>query len=367
MKKVRIAVIGAGWWGTFAHIPAVKSNPDAELVAVQSRDKAKAQKIARDFGVQHACTTVEEILALKNLDAVIVSSTPNIHYAQARAALERGLHVLIEKPMTFTAGEARELVELAAQKKLQLLISCPWHFTRHGLEAQRLIQSGALGEIKMISVLMTNPIDKLLRGLNTSPTHGMENVYVEPRPGSYNDPAIAGGGQIYCQVSHAAAYLAFLTGLRATEVFARFDRDGSRNDIYNALTITLGNGALVSIASTAATPLCERNYQVNLFGRKAILQLELWHGKMTLIDFADKRTEFKPLAEKEIYPCHSPALNFVDAILGRKQNGSPGELGLAAMEIIEAACESAQTNRCEKIREVGTSRHKKAAAVGESA
>lgn len=351
MKKVRIGIIGAGWWATSAHLPAVKAHPEAELVAVQSREKSKVERIARDFGASHACTKLDEIVALKNLDAVIIASTPNVHHAQAKAALERGLHVLIEKPMTFTADEARELVEIAAQKKLQLLISCPWHFTAHGIEARHLIQSGALGEIKMISVLMTNPIDKLLRGINTIPTHDGENVYVEPRKGSYSDPAIAGGGQIYCQVSHAAAYLAFLTGLRAAEVFARFDRDGSRNDIYNALTITLENGALVNLASTAATPLCERNYEVRLFGSRAILQLELWRGTMALIDFAAKRTEFKPLSKEEIYPSHAPALNFIDSILGKKPNGSPGELGLAAMEIIEAACESAQTHRSEKIRE----------------
>src|ERR1035438_7616327 len=124
MKKVRIGIIGAGWWATSAHIPAVKSHPDAELVAVQSREKSKAEKIARDFGVKYACTSLREILAVKELDAVIVASTPNVHFTQARAALERGLHVLIEKPMTFTADEARELVESAAQKKLQLLISC---------------------------------------------------------------------------------------------------------------------------------------------------------------------------------------------------------------------------------------------------
>ena len=144
----------------------------------------------------------------------------------------------------------------------------------------------------------------------------------------------------------------FLTGLRPAEVYARFDRDGSPNDIYNALTITLENGALVTLASTGATPLCERNYEVRVFGSKAILQLELWRGTMTMIDFADQRTEFKPLAENEIYPGQAPALNFVDAILGKAPNGSPGELGLASMEIIEAACESAQTNRCEKIREI---------------
>jgi predicted dehydrogenase len=367
MKRVRVGIIGAGWWATSAHIPAVKSHPQAELVAVQSREKAKAEKIARDFGAKHAFTEVQEMLAIKELDAVIVASTPNVHYVQAKAALERGRHVLLEKPMTFTAGEARELVELAAQKNLQLVISCPWHFTAHGIEARRLIQSGALGEIKMISVLMTNPIDKLLRGINTTPTHGLEKVYVEPRPGSYNDPAIAGGGQIYCQVSHAAAYLSFLTGLRPAEVYARFDRDGSPNDIYNALTVTLENGALASLASTGATPLCERNYEVRVFGGRAILQLELWRGRMTLIDFADQRTEFRPLAENEIYPSQSPALNFIEAILGKAANGSPGDLGLASMEIIEAACESAQTNRCEKIRSVKNVHADKPAAVRENA
>jgi len=352
MNKIRIGVIGAGWWATFAHLPAIQSHPHAELMAVQSRDRVKAEKIAQDFGADHACTTVDEMLALPNLDAVIVASTPNVHFAQAKAALASGRHVLIEKPMTFTAAEARELVELATQKKLQLLISCPWHFTRHGIEAQRLIQTGALGRIKMISVLMTNPIDALLRGINTSPTHGMDNVYVEPRKGSYNDPAIAGGGQIYCQVSHAAAYLTFLTGQRPAEVFARFDRDGSPNDIYNALTVTLENGALISLASTGATPLCERNYEVRVFGSQAILQLELWRGLMTLVDFAGQRTEFSPLAENEIYPAQSPALNFIDAILGKTANGSPGELGLASMEIIEAACVSAATGGVQQLRPV---------------
>ena len=343
MKKVRIGVIGAGWWATFAHIPAVQSHADAELVAVQSRERAKAEKIACDFGAKHACTSVEELLALPELDAVIVASTPNVHYSQAKAALERGLHVLIEKPMTFTAAEARELVALAVRKNVQLLISCPWHFTAHGIEARRLIQSGALGDIRMISVLMTNPLDKLLKGINTSPTHGMDRVYVEPRHGSYNNPAIAGGGQIYCQVSHTAAYLTFLTGLRPAEVFARFDNAGSVNDIYDALVVKLENGALVTIASTAATPPIQRNYEVRVFGSKALLQLELWRGTMTLIDFTGQRTEFKPLAENETYPSESPALNFLDAILGKNQNGSPGDLGLASMEIIEAACASASS------------------------
>ncbi len=343
--NVRCGVVGAGWWATSAHIPAILSHPAAELVAIQSREKDKAERIARDFGAKHAFTDVGELLSLSELDAVIVASTPNVHHAQAKAALERGLHVLIEKPMTFTAAEARELVDLAAQKNLQLLISCPWHFTAHGIEARRLIAAGALGEIKMISMMMTNPVDKLLKGINTSPTHGMSNVYVEPRAGSYNDPAIAGGGQIYCQVSHAAAYLMFLTGQRPAEVFAHFERDGSINDIYNAMTIKLENGALVSLASTAATPLSERNYEVRIFGSKAILQLELWKGTMTLIDFSDRREVYPSLDPNSIYPGQAPALNLIESVLDPARNGSPGIHGLASMEVIEAACQSAKSGR----------------------
>ncbi|HTI98075.1 MAG TPA: Gfo/Idh/MocA family oxidoreductase [Dongiaceae bacterium] len=352
MNKVRVGIIGAGWWATTAHIPAIKAHPGAELVAVQSRERAKAERIARDFGARHACISAEELLALPEVDAVIIASTPNVHHAQALAALTSGRHVLLEKPMTFTAVQARELVETAAQRNLHFVISCPWHYTAHAAQARELIQSGALGEIKLIAMLMTNPIDQLLRGVNTAPTHDAGGVYVEPRPGSYSDPAVAGGGQVYCQVSHAAAYLNFLTGFRAAEVFAQFDADGAATDIYDAINLKLENGTLVTIASTGATPRSERNFEVRIFGQKAILQLELWRGTMTLIDFQDRRTEFAPLASGEVYPAAAPPENFIDVILGRAANRSPGELGLASMEIIEAAGISARTGQLQVIRPV---------------
>lgn len=343
-SSLRIGVIGAGWWATFAHIPAILAHPRAELLAVQSRSQAKADKVAKDFGAKHAATDPVAMLDLPGLDAVVISSTPNVHYAQAKAALERGKHVLVEKPMTFTAAEAKELCDLAEAKGVQLLISCPWHFTPHGMEVREMIRRGDLGEIRMISVLMTNPIDKLLKGINTTPTHGQSDVYVEPRHGSYNDPAIAGGGQIYCQISHAAAYLTFLTGLRPREVYARFEYEGSVNDIYDALTVTMENGALVSMASTGATPLSERNYEVRVYGTKGIVLLELWKGEAVFIPFEGERRVLPALPADGIYPDRGPLDNFVDAALGLAPNGSDGRLGFAAMQVIEAAVESSKTN-----------------------
>ena len=344
MKKLQVGVIGAGYWATYAHIPAILAHPRAELLAVQSRSQPKADKVAKDFQAKHAVTDPMKLLDLPGLDAVVIATTPNMHHAQAKAALERGKHVLVEKPMTFTAAEAKELCDLADAKGVQLLISCPWHFTPHGMAVRAKIRSGELGEIRMISVLMTNPIDKLLKGINTKPTHDASNVYLEPCLGSYNDPAIAGGGQIYCQISHAAAYLSFLTGLRPQEVFARFAYEGSVNDIYDALTVTMENGALVSIASTGATPMTERSYEVRVYGTQGIALLELWRGQAEVVPFEGPRQTLPSLAPDELYPERGPMLNLVDAALGLKPNGSDGRLGYAAMQIIEAACESSRTN-----------------------
>lgn len=342
--SIQVGVLGAGWWASYAHIPAVLAHPGATLRSVQKRNAAEARRVADHFGVEHAFGCDCELLDDPELDAVIISSTPNAHYRQAKAALERGLHVLLEKPMTITAAEAGELVELAKSKDRQLLISCPWHYTAHGREARRLIEDGKLGVIKMISVLMTNPIDNLLRGENTAVTHG-SGALLSPDKASYSDPAVAGGGQVYCQVSHAAAYLTYLTGARATDVFARFDNAGAAVDLYDVLNLKMTDGSIVSMASTGATPTGQRHYEVRIFGTAGVLSIELWQGTMNLCTFDGAKGDYPSIAEADIYPDRAPANNLIDVALGIERNLSPGLLGHAAMQVIEAACASAREGR----------------------
>jgi predicted dehydrogenase len=341
--NIKCGVLGAGWWATFAHIPALLAHPRAELVAIQKNDRERAQKVASDFGVPYACTTTAELLAIDGLDAVVISSSPHLHYEQAAAALAAGKHVLIEKPMTFTATQARHLLELAEQRKVQFLISCPWHYTSHAAAAQRLIREGRLGALRMISILMTNPVSRLIRGEDTIPTHNGEVPYLRPKNGTYSDPKIAGGGQIYAQVCHVAAYLTFLTGLRAGEVFARFHHDGAHLDIYNALNIRMEDGALVTVASTGATSLNLRTYEVRIFGTGGLLYLDLWRGTMEFTSMSGETETYPALGADEIYPHMAPALNLIDTILDPSCNRSPASLGVAAMEVLEAACISAES------------------------
>jgi len=346
---VRCGVIGAGWWATTHHIPALKEHPKAELIAVQRRTREKADKVAQDFDIPHACTTAEELVGIDELDAVVISSTPNMHYAQAKAALDRGLHVLIEKPMTIDLNESLELVELAESKSLHFLVSCPWHYSKHSLEAKRLIQSGALGQLKMISMMYTNSCLELYKAVPLPEIAGpkakdsFSKVYQRPGKTSYNDPSVAGGGHIYCQVSHVAGLLAFLTGQEPAEVYARFDNAGAPVDVYNAINVKLEDGTLVSIATHGATMLGERTCETHLYGTDARLFIEYWRGNMRMRRLDGKETAYPDLPGAESYPRRAPTNNLVDVVAGDAENGSPATLGATAMKVIAASCESVRT------------------------
>jgi hypothetical protein len=104
----------------------------------------------------------------------------------------------------------------------------------------------------------------------------------------------------------------------------------------------MDNDALVTIASTGATPTALRNYEVRVFGSQAVILLELWRGTLSIVDFGDRRTDYPNLAPEEVYPHLAPAANLVDSVIDPARNLSPGILGLASMNVVEAACVSAR-------------------------
>ena len=348
---INFGILGAGWWATTAHLPALQANPRARVIGLQSRSRDGLEKIASDYDVQHTFTSVEDLIALPGLDAVIDASTPNMHFHNARTCLRHGLHLLMEKPMSLTVAQASELVSLAEEKNLHLLISCPWHYTDHAIAAQRLVADGHLGDLKMISILFTNFSGGLYRAKTWKElfAEGGDPAYVTPHvtpeANSYSDPAIAGGGQIFCQVSHAAAYIGFLTGSDPAEVFAHFNNAEIDIDVYDTLCLKLRNGCLVTLASTGDPMPSRRQFELRAFGTEGMLLMELWEGTMEFHPRKGKVQIFPRLDEAAVYPLHAPANNLVDLVAGEAPNQSPGELGLYAMKIIESACISARTGR----------------------
>ena len=120
--SARIGVIGCGWWATRAHLPALVANPDAMIAGIADPDAENRARAAARFGIpeDRVFADVDEMFAKVELDAAIVAVPHDLHAPLARAVLDRGLHLLLEKPMTIQQKDARALAALAAERGVEL-------------------------------------------------------------------------------------------------------------------------------------------------------------------------------------------------------------------------------------------------------
>jgi D-galactose 1-dehydrogenase len=137
----RIGIIGLGKITEDQHVPVLKKNPAFEIVAVASQRGLSVD------GVAHAFRDWRDLLRLKDVDAVSICTPPQARYQIARAALEAGKHVLLEKPPTNTLGELIDLRDTAARRGLVLFQT--WHsrYNRAVDEAKRLLAGQSVAEL----------------------------------------------------------------------------------------------------------------------------------------------------------------------------------------------------------------------------
>src|SRR5512138_3052622 len=118
MRKVRTAVIGVGYLGRF-HAQKYAALPQSELVAVVDANHEHRERVAAETGCR-AVADYRDVLG--EVDAVSIATPTPLHHPIARECLERGVHVLVEKPITTTTEEARSLIECAARNSRVLQV-----------------------------------------------------------------------------------------------------------------------------------------------------------------------------------------------------------------------------------------------------
>jgi predicted dehydrogenase len=141
MQTVRTAVIGVGYLGRF-HAQKYATLPQSRLVAVVDSDPATRDRVAAEVGCR-ALADFREILG--EVDAVSIATPTPAHHAIASECLERGVHVLVEKPVTETLEEARSLIEIASRRGRILQVG---HLERFNPAIQAL--EGTLGTPRFI-------------------------------------------------------------------------------------------------------------------------------------------------------------------------------------------------------------------------
>ena len=152
---IRAGIIGYGYWG-----PVVARNlsgvDGCELAAVCDRSPAALRRAKQSFPNALLTSDAADILTSPQIDVVGVVTPVWTHFELAKAALENGKHVFVEKPFTSTAAQAEELIELAARKSLKIMVDHTFLFTGAVRKIRELLDEGALGKLYYYDSMRVN-------------------------------------------------------------------------------------------------------------------------------------------------------------------------------------------------------------------
>ncbi|MGD0094479.1 MAG: Gfo/Idh/MocA family oxidoreductase, partial [Planctomycetota bacterium] len=230
-KKVRLAFIGSGGIMNW-HVDRLKGTP-GEIVALMDTSKEMLQKLkAKQPQLQDVpeYDDWKKMLNEVQLDAVEIGSPHTVHYEQICAALDKGLHVLCEKPMTCTSADARDVCARAKKAKKIVAVSYQRHYQGNYRFLKSCVDSGKLGKIEYVAAFQAQEWLKAVAG-----------TWRQKK-------ALSGGGQINDSGSHLIDMLMWTTGLQAEEVSAHMDNHGTEVDINSAITVKFVGGALGTVS-----------------------------------------------------------------------------------------------------------------------
>lgn len=328
---LRIAFSGTGHISQI-HARAARSIDGLELAAVVNHKPGSMASYAEEFGIKRQYTTVEDLLSAGDVDILVVSTPNYLHAPQTIAALEAGLHVMVEKPMAMNSAEAERMLRASERSGARLMVAHCWRFDEEVNWVKDQIDAGRLGE-----VLRT-------KGCGVHVNWGPSGWFVEAR--------YAGGGALADMGIHAidvARY--FLGDPQPQSVYARLSTDYTAGDVDDSGTIWINwrGGASSIVESGWWWPHADGpEASTQLYGSKAFAQLF-----PTRLEIPDRESEtvstvdpgYPPLREE-----HCPQImydrqlaHFIDCIR-RDETPSPGGAeGLVNMRIIDAALESSRS------------------------
>jgi UDP-N-acetylglucosamine 3-dehydrogenase len=308
-RKLRVGVIGAGFWGQ-NHIRVFSELGNVELAAVCDIDPRKAKDVTEKYLVK-PYTSIEGLLKREDVDAISICTPTTTHYPIALSAIERGKHVFVEKPMVSTSGEARGLLAKAEEKGLHVMVGFIERFNPGVQRVKRLIKSGALGEIVLAFAKRVGRWPERIGDV-----------------GVVKDTAI-----------HDFDIMWFIFDHEPRSIYARMGSLGHKFEDYAHIVLGFNGIQTGFVEANWLTPHKIRTLTVT--GEDAVVTLN-YLTQEVIIEDVEKMM-------KPTYKCEEPLVleleDFVESILEDRDPQVTGRDGLRALEIAEAAIESARINR----------------------
>jgi 1,5-anhydro-D-fructose reductase (1,5-anhydro-D-mannitol-forming) len=333
-KTLGWGLIGASDIAKTRMIEAINAQPESRVVAVMSSSADRARQYAAENGIPNAHATLAGILADPGVDVVYISTTNELHKAQAIAAAAAGKHVLCDKPLALTVEDAQEMV--AACQRAGVVMGTNHHLRSAATHRtmRRLIKEGAIGKPLAARVFHA--------------------VYLPPRLQGWRlDRPEAGGGVILDITVHDADALRFVLDDDVEDVIARSAQQGlAKAGLEDAVmgVMTFKSGVIAQwhdgfLIKHAGTGFEVHGTDGSLIGRDVMTQdpkgsIVLRRGDQEeIIDWGPPENLYSHLVR-----------HFNAAVHGEGQPFCTGEEGIRSLAIAVAALESAQTGQRVKVR-----------------
>jgi predicted dehydrogenase len=334
-KKVRWGILSTANIGLKKVTPAILKSPLSEVVAVASRDKAKAERYIAELGLTgrvRALGSYEELFNDPEVDAIYNPLPNHLHVPMTLAAAKAGKHVLCEKPIALNAKEAEQLREIPPGIVFYEAFMVRFH--PQWQRAREIARSGELGELRTVRGVFTYNL--------TDPTNVRNQLDI-------------GGGGIYdigCYPITGSRYLFESEPLRAVSLV---DRDPvMKTDRLASVILDFGNGRQASfVCSTQSVG----HQSLELIGTKArveiVVPFNAPEDKATAILIDAGYSPEKNLSRREILPpCDQyteQANAFCRAVLGEEPLPYGVEDAIKTMRVIDAVFESERTEAWAKV------------------
>jgi predicted dehydrogenase len=343
--RLRLGVIGAGSWAVTSHLPILAArHDDVEFVAVSGIGDTQLRQVKERFGFAIASEDYRDVVDA-DIDICVVSSPAAYHYEHAKAALEAGASVLIEKPVAIRPGDAWDLVATADRLDRHLLCAFGWNYRPLLRATKASLSTHEIGEIEHVSIRMASFTRELLSNRGAYPRVAPHAV---PDSTTWTDPELSGGGYAQAELSHALGVSLWLTGLRGEKVFALTSSALDEPvELHDAIAVRYDNGAIGTIAGASAHANInapENELDLHVVASEGQLSIDIARGRCWIGRPDDDWTlDLGPAGG--IYDCDGPPNALVDLALNRPiPNCSPGELGARTVEILYAVYRSARSS-----------------------
>lgn len=340
--KTRIGIIGAGWWAIANHLPILMASKNVELGGVCRLGRAELDELVSRFGFAFGSEDFNDIINQPDLDGVIVASPHHLHTPHAIGALEKGLHVLVEKPAAVDIPQALALHDAARKSGKTVIVPHGWNWRDYSTIGHDWIAEGEIGEIRHISLQMASPAEDLFTGRGFT---GAATALFKPAASTWADPASA-GGYGWGQLPHLLGLL-FLTlpDLVPDRVFAQQRAGHTGSDLYDAAVLRFKGGILGALSGAATVPP-QAPFQVDIriFGTNGMVLIDLERERLELWRNDNRRAAHAFASGEGAYVCQGPVETFIDTCRGKNPvNLADTEMVLKCTRIVDGIYHSSST------------------------